>query len=117
MVQGMVLLGLGGTPDSIEVAGAINTFLNTGGDLSLSAVALSPAGVGMKEFQEAGGNPSVLKKFTITVGDTSEEPVADEPVETVEPEAPPSGGATEPEGGDAAAPESAGESKDKGGGQ
>ena len=78
MVQGMVLLGLGGTPDSIKVAGALNTFLNTGGDLSLSAVSLSPAGVGMADSRRPAAIRSVLKKFAITVGDTSEEPAADE---------------------------------------
>jgi hypothetical protein len=71
----------------------------------------------MADFQEAGGNPSVLKKFSITVGDTSEEPAADEAAAPAEPAAaPPSGGSTEPQS-DAAAPATAGESKDKGGGQ
>lgn len=70
MAQGIILLGLGATPDSIPVAGAISTFLREGGELSLSAVAIDPAGAPIIEMQRRGVDPAqILKQFALTVGE------------------------------------------------
>jgi hypothetical protein len=100
MTQGIVLMGLGATPDSVRVAGALQSFISTGGEVSLSAVSLDPAGVSIAEFQEGQADPTaVIRKFSLTVGEPeAEAPDAEAaPVEepTAAPEAPPTGG-TEP---------------------
>jgi hypothetical protein len=113
MTQGIVLMGLGATPDSIKVAGALQSFISTGGELSLSAVSLDPAGVSIAEFEEDKSDPTaVIKKFALTVGepeveepDTDASPAPEEP--EMAPETPPAGGAEPaPADGEAVVPDS-----------
>ena len=99
MTQAMVLMGLGATPDAIKVAGALNRFISTGGEVSLSAVSLDPAGVSLAEFAAGQSDPTaVIRKFSLTVGEPEAE-APDAAVETTAPEAPaaapeqPAGGA------------------------
>lgn len=93
MTQSIVLLGLGATPDSIRVAGALNGFISAGGEISLSAVSLDPAGVSLAEFQEGQGDPTaVIRKFALTVGDPVQEDTAGGET-SAEPPSPPPGAA------------------------
>jgi hypothetical protein len=109
MTQSIVLLGLGATPDSIRVAGALNGFISTGGELSLSALALDPAGVSLAEFQEGQGDPAaVVRKFALTVGSSPMDETAGE-TSTEPPPPPPPPGSAPAE----AAPAPGGGSKEK----
>lgn len=112
MTQGMVLLGLGATPDAMEVAGAISAFLGNGGELSLSAVALSHAGVNIYEMQKSGSDPTqILKQFALTVGSTPG-PDAGNTVPAEETDAD-DAAAGEPTAPETAAPATAGDTKTK----